>query len=147
MIDTRLVILLVILSVTSISMVSADVPTVTDLEITANTEGDLLTVTIRHGGPTSSHYVTEIEIKMGEEVEVYELEPQETVTFTETYEIPEDEGVEVRAFCNLHGWSPWVSSQVEAEEPTVEDTTSGGIPGFPLLAVGLGLALVLRRDW
>ena len=142
----RLVILLIILLTMSISLVSADVPTVTDLEITANTDGDLLTVTIRHGGPTSNHYVSEIEVKIGE-VEVYELEQQDTVTFTETYDIPEDEVIEVRAFCNLHGWSPWVSTQSEAEEQTVEESTDSGIPGFPLVAVGLGLALVLRRYW
>jgi len=69
----RLVVLVTILSMLSISLVSADVPTVTDLEITTNTDGDLLTITIRHGGPTSSHYVSEIEVKIGEEVEVYEL--------------------------------------------------------------------------
>jgi len=143
----RLVVLVTILSMLSISLVSADVPTVTDLEITANTDGDLLKVTIRHGGPTSSHYVSEIEVKIGEEVEVYELEQQDTVTFTETYDIPEDELVEVRAFCNLHGWSPWVSIQAEAEKQTGGESTDSGIPGFPLVAVGLGLALVLRRDW
>lgn len=69
------------------------------------------------------------------------------MTFTETYDIPEDELFEVRAFCNLHGWSPWVSIQAEAEEQTGGESTDSGIPGFPLVAVGLGLALVLRRDW
>ncbi|MCW4013677.1 MAG: desulfoferrodoxin family protein [Candidatus Bathyarchaeota archaeon] len=145
---TGLVLFLIILSAMSLSLVYADVPTVTDLEITTTTDGGTVSVTIRHSGPTNNHYVSKVEIKIGENVEEFTLDPQSTVTFTEEYTIPEDGVIEVRAFCNLHGWSAWVSSEPDSEEPVLIDEEPSGIPGFPLAAVGLGLAaLMLRRDW
>lgn len=140
-------VLLLMLSMLSIQLVNADVPTVTSLEITTATEGDTLSVTIRHSGPTNNHYVSNVEVKIGENVEEFELDPQSTVIFTEEFTIPDDGAVEVRAFCNLHGWSDWVSSEVETEEPVLIDEEPSGIPGFPLVAVGFGLAaLMLNRD-
>ena len=145
---TGLVFFLIILSTMSLSLVYADVPTVTDLEITTATDGDTVSVTIRHSGPTNNHYVSKVEIKIGEDVEEYSLDPQSTVTFTEEFTLPEDGVVEVRAFCNLHGWSQWVSSELDSEEPVLIDDEPSGIPGFPLAAIGLGLAvLMLRRYW
>ena len=48
------------------------------------------------------------------------------------------ETVEVRAKCITHGWSNWTSFGVE--EPTDD---GGGIPGFPLLSVLAGVALLM----
>jgi len=82
---------------------------------------------------------------LDDDVEVITLEPQEAVTFTEQVTVSSSEGIEVRAYCTLHGWSAWKS--IESDSPEPVDEPSGGIPGFPILAIGLGLAaLMLRRD-
>lgn len=140
-------IILVILAVFSLgaSIVFADVPTVTDIQVESTTDGNTLSVRIRHSGPSSIHYVDKIEVKIGEDIEVFELEPQSGTTFTEEIEVIGDP-VEVRAYCTLHGWSSWKEVEVDTADPPEQEEPSGGIPGFPLLAVGLGLALVLRRD-
>ena len=126
-------------------MVCADVPTVTDIQAEASTDGNTLTISIRHSGPSSAHFVDKIEVKIGEDVEVFELESQDSVNFTEEIEVTGDP-VEVRAYCTLHGWSAWKEVESDSAEPPVPEEPSGGIPGFPLLAVGLALALALRRD-
>jgi desulfoferrodoxin (superoxide reductase-like protein) len=129
----------------AVCMVSADVPTVTDIQVESTTDGDILTISIRHSGPSSAHYVDKIEVKIGEDVEVFELENQSETTFTEEIDVT-GEPVEVRAYCTLHGWSAWKEVESDTVEAPEQEEPSGGIPGFPLLAVGLGLALVLRRD-
>ena len=133
----------IVFSALSVQFVSADVPTVTDVMVEAVSDGEIVTVTIRHSGPTNNHYVSRVEVQIGEDVNVFELDPQSTVTFTEEFTVPEDGVVEVRAFCNLHGWSSWVST--EADEPVLIDNELSGIPGFSLAAVGLGLALILVK--
>ena len=128
------------------SIVFADVPTVTDLQVESSTDENTLTITVRHSGPSSIHYVDKIEVKIGDDVDLFELEPQDAVTFTEEIEVS---GVifEVRAYCTLHGWSAWREVDADGAESPESDEPSGGIPGFPLLAVSLGLATwVLRRD-
>ena len=125
----------------------ADVPTVTETQVEAIAEGSVLTITIRHGGPTSAHYVSEIEVKEGDDVVVIELDPQSTVTFTEEVEVSLGGDLQVRAYCTLHGWSAWKSVETDSTEPPIDDAPSGGIPGFPLLTIGIGLTLfTLRRD-
>ena len=129
----------------AVCLVLADVPSVTDIQVESTTERNSVNITVRHNGPTSNHYVSRIEVRIGEDVEVFELDPQDAVTFTEEYEVT-GEVVEVRAYCNLHGWSSWKEVESDTAEPPVSDEPSGGIPGFPLVAVGLGLAYVLSRD-
>jgi len=129
----------------AICMVSADVPTVTEIQVEASTDGNILTISIRHSGPSSAHYVNKIEVKIGEDVEVFELETQSETTFTEEIDVT-GEPVEVRAYCTLHGWSAWKEVESDSAEPPEPEEPSGGIPGFPILAAGLGLALALRRD-
>ena len=126
-----------------VGLVLADVPTVTDIQVESTT--DTLTITVEHNGPSSNHYVDKIEVRIGEDIEVYELDPQDTVTFTIEIEVT-GEAVEVRAYCNLHGWSPWKEVETDTDEPIVDEEPSGGIPGFPLVALGIGLVLLLRRD-
>lgn len=141
-------IILILLAATlfslGINMAQADVPTVIDLQVETTTEGNTLTATIRHSGPTSIHYVSQMEVKIGDDVEVISLEPQRAVSFTEQVTVSSSEGIEVRVYCTLHGWSAWKSMESDSPEP---EEPSGGIPGFPILAIGLGLvALMLRRD-
>ena len=126
-------------------MVSGDVPTVTDIQIESISDGNLLNITIRHSGPSFAHYVDKIEVRIGENVEVFELDTQSETVFDEEIEVAGNP-VEVRAYCTLHGWSAWKEVEADVAEPPEAEEPSGGIPGFPLIAVGLGLALVLRRD-
>jgi desulfoferrodoxin (superoxide reductase-like protein) len=138
--------ILIILSLFAmrVNTVTADVPTVTSLAVTEKTDGRSLTITVRHNGPTSIHYVSELEIKVGEETKVVGLDPQSTTAFTEEVTIAATGDVQVRAYCTLHGWSSWASLGGDSDPV---DEPSGGILGFPLLALGLGLALyTLRRD-
>ena len=121
----------------------ADVPTVTDLQVETTAEGNTATATIRHSGPTGIHYVSKLEVRIGDDIEVISLEPQSSVSFTETFNVSNSEGFDVRAYCTLHGWSAWKSIASDSPEPV--DEPSGGIPGFSLLAIGLGLAALLLR--
>jgi desulfoferrodoxin (superoxide reductase-like protein) len=133
--------ILIALSILSlgVSVVSADVPNVTSLGVEVATDGRTLSITVRHSSPSNIHYISKLEVKVGDNVEVVDLDPQSTTSFTEEVSIATSGSVEVRAYCTLHGWSSWASLGETPSEP------SGGIPGFPLLAVGLGLALLLRR--
>ena len=136
--------ILIVISLLSmgVNMAQADVPSVISLGATVDTDGRTLTITVRHNSPSSIHYVSQLEVKVGEDTMVIELEPQSATAFTEETSISATGDVQVRAYCTVHGWSSWVSLGGEPEpEP------SGGIPGFPLLALGLGLAIyALRRD-
>ena len=77
---------------------------------------------------------------------IVELSPQSTSAFTEEVDIAATGDVQVRAYCTLHGWSRWASLGDDSD-PVNEP--SRGIPGFPVLALGLGIAgIMLRRhDW
>lgn len=126
----------------SVAMVSADVPMV--LELTRESEGGetVLKIEIRHGSPTSAHYVDIIEVDVdGEVKKVTVQEPQTTTTFTYSFKLGELEpsSVKVRAHCNIHGWSTW-----EAEK---REEDGGGIPGFPYESIILGLLLGALALW
>jgi desulfoferrodoxin (superoxide reductase-like protein) len=122
----------------------ADVPTVNNIELKAISDGSTLTITIRHSGPSNTHYVSEIEVKIGDNVKIYEFDPQDSVVFTEEININASDEVKVRAFCTLHGWSSLVTSGSDEPETPIEQP-SGGIPGFPLTALGIGLFLFTIR--
>ena len=77
-----------------------------------------------------------------------DLDPQTTTIFAAEVNVVRTGAVEARAYCTLHGWSTWValgeeSTSTQSEEP------SGGIRGFPLLPLGLGLVLFayVKRGW
>lgn len=123
-----------------VTTVVADVPTVTNLGVTVETGGRTLTITVRHSNPSNTHYVSELEVKVGDDSLIVELTPQSASAFTEEVDINVTGDVQVRAYCTLHGWSKWVS--LDGDSDTV-DETGGGIPGFPLLALGLGLVSFL----
>ena len=134
----------VILLFSNIKVVYANVPEIVALETEAGGDGRVLTVTIRHSSPTSAHFVDKLEVKVGDATQEVELNPESVVQFTETVNIALVGDVQVRAHCTWHGWSSW------ATLGEVEANPSGGIPGFPILSIGIGLlvftlACVLRH--
>lgn len=125
-------------SLLSVTVVKADVPSV----IQINVVGDKIVAEIRHASPSSSHYVETVEVRIGGVVHKIDLDPQSDVVF-EVDILLDDVDLtyfEVRAKCISHGWSNWASYGVE--EPTDDE---GGIPGFPMLSVLAGVALILQR--
>ena len=121
-----------ILLMINIQLVSANVPQVTNLEVTVETDGRVLTVTVNHLSPTSVHYIDKLEVDVGGSVQTIELSPQDSNTFTETVSIASTGDVQVRAHCTVHGWSSW------AVLGGGQGTQSNGVPGFPLLSLFLG---------
>ncbi|MBE0633012.1 hypothetical protein IH574_00445, partial [Candidatus Bathyarchaeota archaeon] len=103
--------ILIALSILSlgVSVVSADVPNVTSLGVEVATDGRTLSITVRHSSPSNIHYISKLEVKVGDNVEVVDLDPQSTTSFTEEVSIATSGRVEVRAYCTLHGWSSWAS--------------------------------------
>ena len=146
---TALILITLFLFSVGVNSVFADVPTVTDISADASTDARTLTIMVRHSGPSSIHYVSKLEVKVGTDVMVVELNPQTSTNFSEEVEVAISEAVEVRAFCTLHGWSAWAA----LEEGTIDepvDQPSGGIPGFSLVSISLGLtalALLRKRGW
>jgi desulfoferrodoxin (superoxide reductase-like protein) len=115
-----------------------DVPSV--LEISVVEDETQINLEVRHGSPSSAHYVDIIEVKIGDETHKIILEPQSSVTFSEKIVIDKldvDE-FDVRAHCNIHGWSKWKTFKSETE---VEDS-SNGIPGFPIFSILIGFMIV-----
>jgi len=123
--------------------VLGDVPTV--LEIKREKEGGdtILVIEVRHGLPSSTHYIDLIEIEIDGNLEkLSDLEPQTSTQFTEKLEINAGaKDVRVRAHCNIHGWSSWVNG--EEEEPSGRK----GISGFPFESIMIGLMLGILLLW
>lgn len=117
-----------------------DVPSV--LEISVVVEDDTkINLEVRHGSPSSAHYVDIIEVKVGDETHIINLEPQSTVTFSEIIVIEKlnVEEFDVRAHCNIHGWSKWKTFKSETEV----ENSSNGIPGFPIYSILTGLLILV----
>ena len=122
---------LVVLFAFQINPVLADVPTVESIEPWTSGTDTILNITIRHGSPSSGHFVWQIEVDIDGTVHIKELEPQLTVTFVAQYNMSELVGtptVKVRADCNLHPWSDW-------SEPVM-------VPEFSTISLLLILAIV-----
>lgn len=135
----KLFLILLILFLTSSKPLSvyADVPSVEGIQISSTSAGTTLNVTVRHGRPMSNHYVAKIEVKIGEDVTSYDLQPQSEDFFNVVLEVSETEVVMARAFCNQHGWSDWVTEGSETE--IKDEPGNSGIPGFFPVSVALGL--------
>jgi desulfoferrodoxin (superoxide reductase-like protein) len=134
------------LFMSSIAMVSANVPTVKNIEAATSGDGRVLTITISHSNPSSTHYVSKLEIKVGDNTETVNLDPQSTETFTVEVNVPASGSVEVRAFCTLHGWSSWAALGDGSQSST--GGSGGGISGFPFVSLVIGVILsmfLLRR--
>ena len=136
----KLSLILIFLFSIGINMAQANVPSVINLDTKDVANGRTLTITVSHASPSSVHYVSQLEVKINEDVQVVQLEPQTTSTFTETITIASTGSVQVRAFCTIHGWSSWASLGSDTNN---SGDQSEGIPGFPLLAVALGLGVQL----
>lgn len=123
-------------SLLSVTIVRADVPSVLQIDVV---DGKII-AEIRHSSPSSSHYVETVEVRIDDNVYKINLDPQSEVVF-EVEVLLDDVDLtyfEVRAKCISHGWSNWASYGVE--EPTDD---AGGIPGFPVLSVLAGVALLM----
>jgi len=78
-------VILLLLFTNGLKLVNTDVPNVLEISIEENGEQTLV-ISIRHGSPSSSHYVDEIQLELdGELVEVTDLETQSESQFTEEY--------------------------------------------------------------
>jgi len=124
-------------SLLSVTIVKADVPSVLQIDV----EEGKITVEVRHASPSSSHYVETVEVRVDGEVYEVDLDPQSETVFE--VEVPLENVdltyFEVRVKCISHGWGNWSSYGVE--EPADD---KGGIPGFPLLSLLAGMALLVH---
>ena len=138
------VMLLFVLACThSVIVAYADVPSVIGLSREEEGGDTVLVIEVRHGSPSSSHYVDAIEVEVDGKVEkTTDLEPQTSTRFKEKFVISAGaKNIRVRARCNVHGWSSWVSE--EKEEPS----GSKGIPGFPYVSIVLGVMTGILLLW
>lgn len=138
---------LVLLGLTlPLSFVYGNVPSVLEVEATADGDDMVLGLEVSHSSPSSGHYVDSVVVRVddGDEV-VYDQDPQSSTRFSVEI-VLEDASptkVEVRVHCTSHGWSAWRVLGL-GEEP---EEKGGGIPGFPVESVVLGLAVGLLLLW
>ena len=116
----------------------ANVPSVTNLKVSVETQGRTLTITVTHSDPSNNHYISKIEVKVGEDTMVVELGPQSTSVFTEEVEIAASGDVQVRAYCIVHGWSSWASLGGDSDPV---DEPNGGYSRVSRIPLCLGITL------
>jgi outer membrane biosynthesis protein TonB len=117
------VLIILLISPYSIFLVKADVPSI--LELSTEDEGGetFLVILVRHRSPSSNHIVDEIQIRIEDKTETIVFESQSTVEFTERFKIDSiSNEIQVRAHCNLHGWSTWKNADLPTPTPTPEPT-------------------------
>ena len=139
---------LVLLGLTlPLSFVYGNVPSVLEIEATADGDDTVLGLEFSHSSPSSSHYVDSVEVRVDDgEKMVYDQDPQSSTRFSVEI-VLEDMSpakVEVRSHCTSHGWSAWRVLELGDEEP---EEKGGGIPGFPAEALALGLAVGFLLLW
>jgi hypothetical protein len=123
-------------------IVYADVPTVVELVLETRGEDTVLVIRVRHNSPSQAHYVYEIEVEVDGKVEKIERDSQSAATFTVEHAVDSEAAdIRVRAHCTNHGWSLWKSL---TDEPS---RGGGGIPGFPVEATAIGLAIGAVLLW
>jgi desulfoferrodoxin (superoxide reductase-like protein) len=101
--------------------VFADVPGVLSVDPWTDGTETILNITVRHFGPTSSHYVDMIQVDIDGTVENVNLDPQSINPFVMQYsmgDVSSEPSVRVRTHCNLHGWGSWTEPQVIPEFPS-----------------------------
>jgi len=102
--------------------VLADVPSVLSVDPWTDGTETILNITVRHFGPTSSHYIDIIQVDIEGTVENVNLDPQSTNPFVMQYsmgDVSSEPSVRVRTHCNLHGWGIWTEPQVIPEFPSM----------------------------
>jgi len=98
--------------------VLADVPSVLSVNPLTDGTETILNITVRHFGPTSSHYIDVVQVDIDGTVDNINLDPQSTNAFVIQYsmgDISSEPSVRVRAHCNLHGWGDWTEPQIIPE--------------------------------
>jgi desulfoferrodoxin (superoxide reductase-like protein) len=113
----------------------ANVPTVLSMEIETRGEDTVLIIEVAHSSPTSTHFVGTAEVEVGDASLIHlDLVPQTSGTFTIEVELESlAESIRARVSCTTHGWSSWRRFTTEDQD------RGGGIPGFPVEAIALGL--------
>ena len=131
------VLMLIMLVFQTFSVVYADVPAVLEIRVEKKGDDTVLYIDVRHRSPSSSHYVDVIEIELDDKLEKLDsLEEQKSDKFTESIVIgPGVKDIQVRAHCNIHGWSSWVYEEKE------ESLGSQNISGLQYLVVLVGIIL------
>jgi len=131
-----------VLSLIQTLIVYADVPTVVELVLETRGEDTVLVIRVRHSSPSQTHYVYEIEVEVDGKVEKIERDSQSDTTFTVEHAVDSKAAdIRARAHCTNHGWSRWKGL---TEEPS---GGGGGIPGFPVEATAIGLAIGAVLLW
>jgi len=105
----------------------------------------VLRVDFRHNSPSSNHYVDSIEVEIdGKVEEITDQDPQSSASFSESKTLEDGEigSIRVRAHCNIHRWSQWRTLELRED-----GGGGGGIPGFPLEALALGLLVSAMILW
>jgi len=121
----------------------ADIPSVIDLKREKRGSETVLVVQVRHNSPSPNHYVDTIDVEIDGKVEkITGLDPQTATSFSVEHALGTGAtNIRVRAHCIIHGWGQWVG------ESGGEPTGGGGIPGFPLESIALGISLAAIIVW
>ena len=137
------VILLVAFSLLSVSnaitAVTANVPSIIQIDNISQGSSGRIKVQITHLNPSPSHYVDQVEVDVNGNVMPFSLQPQSGNPFTVEFDVGALQGtpnVRVRSHCSVHGWSPW-SNQVQIPEYTQV--------GLTIIAALVASLLVMRR--
>ena len=121
----------------------ANVPSMLNIKIEISGDSTILVLDVAHSNPTSTHFVNVVEIENGDDELSLTLEPQTSGSFTVEVEVDSiPETLRARAKCTTHGWSQWRRFTTDTE-----NGGGGGIPGFPIESIVLGLitALIVIR--
>ena len=135
---TRLGMLLILaVSMLPVMISYANVPTVLRMEIEVRGEDALLIMEVAHSSPTSTSAVPTKWVEVGAESVIHlDLVPQTSGTFTIEVEIESmAESIRARVSCITHGWSSWKTLSTDGQD------RGGGIPGFPVEAVAVGVSV------
>jgi desulfoferrodoxin (superoxide reductase-like protein) len=146
-----IILTLVLLRMTlPISFVYGNVPSVLEVESTADGSDTVLILEISHSSPSSNHYVDSVEVKADDgDNMVYDQDPQSSTRFSVEIVLEDTSPtkVEVRSHCTNHGWSTWKVLELEVEEPEPEPEpeeepeTPGEIPGFGFESILIGVVI------
>ncbi len=130
-----------------LNLVYGNVPSVQEVEATADGDDTVLNLETSHSSPSSGHYVDSVEVRVDDgDAVAYGQDPQSSTRFSVEI-VLEDASptkVEVRSHCISHGWGAWKVLELGDGEP---DENGGGIPGFPAGSLVLGLAAGLLLLW
>lgn len=123
------------------AIVYGNVPTV--LTITRRTESGntLIDVKVSHADPTTSHYISQINLDLDGVIKSFTDLPKATTveaTYTLNLGTTSPKTIKAQAICNIHGPSSWFT-----EGGTSGTTSSGGVPSYPIEAIIDGMIIAL----